>query len=72
MFNKGDKVIHKDYGTGEVWRIDSNKIIKYNDKNNQPIYHTGVIYVTFDSEMGEDNGNGGQKTLLFRKHSKIY
>ena len=65
MFNKGDKIIHADYGTGVVWRVEPTKVLKYKDKNNKPIHIKGVIEIAFDSEMGEDDGNGGQKTLTF-------
>ena len=65
MFNKGDKVIHADYGTGVVWRVVPTKVLKYKDKNNKLIYTKGVIEVAFDSEMGENDGNGSQKTVTF-------
>ncbi len=65
MFKRGDKVIHNDYGTGEVWRVNPNEIVKRKDKNNKPLIVNGTIDVAFDSEMGEDDGNGGQKVLTF-------
>jgi hypothetical protein len=37
-------------------------VVKFWDKNNIIIPHKGTIQIAFDSEMGEDDGNGGQKT----------
>ena len=63
MFKKGDKVFHSDYGTGEIWEVKPNHVVKHKDKNNIEISHKGTIQVAFDSGMGEDDGNGRQKTL---------
>lgn len=65
MFNKGDKVFHKDYGSGEVWAVNPNEVLKYKGKDKKTILHKGTIEIAFDSEMGEDDGNGGQKTMTF-------
>jgi hypothetical protein len=27
MFKKGDKIIHSDYGTGEIWKVNQNNIL---------------------------------------------
>ena len=62
MFKKGDKVVHSDYGTGVIWEVNQSDVIKYKDRNNHQILHTGTIQIAFDSEMDEDDGNGGQKT----------
>lgn len=65
MFKRGDKVIHNDYGNGEVWRVNPNQIVKRKDKNNKFLKFKGTVDIAFDSEMGEDNGSGGQKKLVF-------
>jgi nucleoside-specific outer membrane channel protein Tsx len=62
MFKKGDKVVHSAYGTGEIWKVNPNHVVKHKDKNNIQISHRGTIEIAFDSEMGEDDGNGKQKT----------
>jgi hypothetical protein len=62
MFKKGDTVNHIAYGCGTIWKVNPNEKLKYTDKNNQKLIHTGTIQIAFDDEMGEDDGNGNQKT----------
>ncbi len=64
MFKRGDKVVHVDYGMGVIWKVNPNDIIRYKDNNHNQIPHKGIIYVAFDSEMGEDDSNGEQKTHI--------
>ena len=49
MFKKGDKVVHSDYGTGEIWKVNPNDVVKHKDKNNIQISHKGTIQIAFDS-----------------------
>ena len=65
MFKKGDEVFHNDYGNGIIWRVEPSNTLKFKDKNDKPLVVKGTIKVAFDSEMGEDDGNGGQKTTTF-------
>lgn len=64
MFKRGDRITHNDYGTGEVWSIKPNRKISFPGRT-EKIVVTGYIEVAFDSEMGENNGNGKQKTQTF-------
>jgi len=65
VFKKGDRVIHPDYGKGTIIRIDPKFIVIQVNGSKKQISHKGTIDVAFDSELGEDDGAGGQKYLTF-------